>query len=194
MKLSILIPTVRSRIDRTLPLLLDEIERQARGLPVEVLALYDNKVHSVGVKRNKLVQAATGLYLAFVDDDDWVDPDYVSLILEHVDVRPAPEVIVFDSILIVDGVFSKRCVYGVEFAAEETADLWKGKPAHTHAWAEWVCRKHSYPNLTVGEDRKWSMAACREVRVQARIPEILYHYRRSTTQSETRPVEGSDSR
>lgn len=187
MKLSILIPTVRSRI-WVLPPLLDEIDRQARGLPVEVLALYDNKVHTVGAKRNKLIHSASGLYLAFVDDDDWIETDYVASILERIEDRPAPEVVVFDQLLTVDGGSPKLCRYGFDFVPIETETEWRGKPAHTHAWAEWIPRKHRFPDLTIGEDRKWAMNACREVTVQARIPKVLYHYRRSTTGSETRPA------
>lgn len=188
MKLSILIPTVRSRIGETLPYLLDEIDRQARGLPVEVLALYDNKTRTVGAKRNSLIAAASGLYLAFVDDDDWIEPDYVESILYFIDRRPAPDVIVFDHVVTVDGGPPRRCVYGVEMTPDDSGEVWIGRPAHTHAWAEWIPRKHRFPDLTVGEDRKWSQNACREVKVQARIPRVLYWYRRDTARSETRPA------
>lgn len=185
MLLSVLVPTIRVRLIEALPLL-DELERQARGLPVEVLALFDNKINSVGAKRNKLISSAIGRYLSFVDDDDWIDPYYIRAILERVDEDPAPEVIVFDHDVAVDGGAPKRCRYGVDLKHMETLELYLGAPAHTHAWAEWIPRKHKFPDINVGEDRKWAQIACREVVKQSHIERVLYHYRFNSAKSETR--------
>ena len=52
---------------------------------VQVLINSDGGKKSVGCKRNELVTSASGKYIAFVDDDDLVSDDYVSLILEAVE-------------------------------------------------------------------------------------------------------------
>jgi glycosyltransferase involved in cell wall biosynthesis len=57
-------------------------EHQIGEFPVEHLILMDNKRRTVGEKRDALLRAAKGNYVAFVDDDDFISPDYVSLILE----------------------------------------------------------------------------------------------------------------
>jgi hypothetical protein len=75
-QLSILTPAVPSRIFQ-LQKLCFELEGQIKGLPVEHLALLDNKRRTVGEKRDALLRAARGRYVAFVDDDDDVSDDYV---------------------------------------------------------------------------------------------------------------------
>src|SRR5574341_83346 len=189
-RLSILIPTIRGRLTTCLPSLLDELDRQARGLPVEVLALYDNASMSVGEKRNRLVRAASGMYLMFADDDDWPEPDYVPTVLER--THEKPDVIVFDVECTIDGGAPRRCVYGVELRPDGDSEIWVGRPTHTHAWAEWIPRRHAFPDRNVGEDRAWSREASRDARVQSRIPRVLYHYRYSSTGSATRNRADSD--
>ncbi len=181
-QLSILVPTLSERVPEPLMTLLGELERQAKGLPVEVLGLWDNRAWSVGEKRNAMVRAARGLYLAFVDDDDWVAPDYVSSILEASQSRP--EVVVFDHVATVDGGLPRRCVYGVNLNPDP--ETWQGLPCHTHAWAEWIPRKHAYADVNVGEDARWARDASREIKREARIERVLYFYRYSSTGSLTR--------
>jgi glycosyltransferase involved in cell wall biosynthesis len=52
---------------------------------VQVLINSDGGKKSVGHKRNELIKAASGKYIVFIDDDDLVSDDYVSLILEAVE-------------------------------------------------------------------------------------------------------------
>lgn len=61
-----------------------ELLRQAEPYPglVEVLYALDGKEISVGAKRQQLIERATGEYVAFIDDDDWIAPDYVDAILD----------------------------------------------------------------------------------------------------------------
>ena len=73
-KLSILIPSIPSRIqDRMIPLyhkLQEQIRKLDNPKDVELLCVIDNKRRSIGYKRESLVYIARGNYLAFVDDDD----------------------------------------------------------------------------------------------------------------------------
>lgn len=49
---------------------------------VEVIYEQDNKEISIGAKRQKLIDRATGKYMMMLDDDDWLGPDYIPQILE----------------------------------------------------------------------------------------------------------------
>ena len=83
MKLSILICTVPSRVGNFLPAAVTELQRQIDSSgqgQVELIYLGDNKQRTVGRKRNDLLQLAQGEYVAFVDDDDRVAPNYISRI------------------------------------------------------------------------------------------------------------------
>ncbi len=92
MLFSILTPSLPIRLDQ-LGRLQEEIGRQIGDQAVEHLAFIDNKRRSIGDKREALLQISRGEYVAFVDDDDWIAPNYVEKILES--VRSAPDVITF---------------------------------------------------------------------------------------------------
>ena len=58
------------------------------GKDVEVIWLGDNMRWSVGVKRNHLLNMASGDYVCSLDDDDWVATDYVDSILSALETNP----------------------------------------------------------------------------------------------------------
>jgi len=59
----------------------------ARGL-CEFVWQRDNKEMSIGNKRQQLLESATGDYVVFIDDDDWVSDDYIKLALEAIEQKP----------------------------------------------------------------------------------------------------------
>jgi glycosyltransferase involved in cell wall biosynthesis len=91
MRLSILIATVPER-RRKFHLLSMELERQAEGLPVQIVPLITERASkggpSIGKKRQDLLLMAKGEYVTFIDDDDWIDSDYIQLILEAIGSGP----------------------------------------------------------------------------------------------------------
>src|SRR5210317_1001189 len=93
-KLSILIPTLYSRL-RSISNLLEELNYQIQSAPVQVLWIGDNKSISIGEKRNQLLDNAKGEWVCFVDDDDMVSNNYVSTLLEAIDLNPHKAVICF---------------------------------------------------------------------------------------------------
>lgn len=76
MTLSILIPTVVGR-EACFEKLYTHLSAQIKDHDVEVLFLKDNKELSIGAKRQKLLEMASGDYMVMIDDDDWVPDDYV---------------------------------------------------------------------------------------------------------------------
>lgn len=85
MKLSILIRSIESRRDKLITLLshlYSQINDLRAWLDVEVLYELDNKQISSGAKANKLLSSATGKYIVFIDDDDWVADYYVKEMLK----------------------------------------------------------------------------------------------------------------
>jgi len=188
--LSILIPTVPRRVRTFFPDLLTEIHRQidATGAKVEVLGLYDNKYKSVGEKRNWLLDMAGAPFLTFVDDDDWIDLDFMSLIPPAVEANPDAHVIVYDQSVTIDDGVGKRCIYGVEYAYTDTPDLWTGLPAHTMTWRTEIARKERFPERNFEEDMAWVKRIVRHVdpAKQVRIPRVLYYYRHNQKITETR--------
>lgn len=85
MTLSILIPTLFTRRDLCAALIA-ELERQ--GGDVQILTAEDNGHHTVGAKRNMLLQRAEGEYVCFIDDDDWPSADYIESIMSALQHGP----------------------------------------------------------------------------------------------------------
>ncbi len=92
MILSILICTIDSRKEQ-FDKLFDFVNKQrlvndtvARF--VEILFECDNKEMSIGAKRQKLLERATGEFVVFIDDDDFVSERYVSSILKATRSKP----------------------------------------------------------------------------------------------------------
>jgi glycosyltransferase involved in cell wall biosynthesis len=82
--LSILIPTVEKRRPY-FEKLLGEMKRQAEpwGDDIEILFHLDNKEMPLGEKRMRLYQRATKEYSVQWDDDDWIHPDGIRIIMEQ---------------------------------------------------------------------------------------------------------------
>ena len=184
MRLSILIPTVPSRFDNYLPNILKQINDQITALgrnDVELLVLYDNKKRTIGAKRNQLVSMAQGTHLVFIDDDDAVSDDFVMLVCNALDSHPEIDCIVYDSMCTITnefGVTKRHCVYGVEHEYYTSPDgtRWTGKPAHTMVYRSIIAKKHTYEDISEGEDMAWVARAHKDIAVQARIDKIMYYY------------------
>ena len=53
---------------------------------VEILVDTDNMTKSVGQKRNDLISKAKGHFVCFIDDDDLITENYLSIILHHLNI------------------------------------------------------------------------------------------------------------
>jgi len=187
--LSILIPTVPSRLTTFWRDLIRLLLRQVEGKPVEILSLLDNHVKTVGEKRNELLRMSRGRYIAFVDDDDKVADNYVSLLLEAIDSGDGADVIVFDQLLREhrNVVRHKLCRYGLEFENyNDGQKLWTGPPAHTQCWRASIAKRCTFPSFNYTEDSAWVKQAVGLSETQVRIsspPLYYYDYNPKTTET-----------
>jgi glycosyltransferase involved in cell wall biosynthesis len=77
---SILIPTMPGReegLQRLLKSIAEKVQRNAPELKYEVCLSFDNRETSIGTKRQKLLEQASGRYLSFIDDDDDITDEYI---------------------------------------------------------------------------------------------------------------------
>lgn len=82
---SILIPTLSSRRDK-LRRLLDVLLPQAKAHGgVEVVGLHNDAEKPLAEYRQALLEDARGKYLSFIDDDDLVEPDFISAVTAAMD-------------------------------------------------------------------------------------------------------------
>jgi hypothetical protein len=171
---TILIPTLGQRRD-LLARLLDVLMPQlVEG--VDVLACWDNGETALSRKRQALVEAATGEYVCFIDDDDLVKPDYVSSIVAA--IKEHPDYVGFLVDVYRDGEFY-------------------GAGSHSLEWGGWftrpdglMCRDVTHRNpmlkriaLTAdfevtprggSEDEPWANQLRGRLQSQVMVPRVLY--------------------
>lgn len=184
MKLSILTPAIWSRISAA-GQLKNKIETQvndwllkhpAASSPVEHLVLLDTRTRSVGLKRQGVLDAALGDYIAFVDDDDDIAPDYVEKLLTAIEHEP--DVITFEQRAIVNDE-EGTCVFGINNRDEPfiPGTRFNRAPWHVCVWRRDLIKDCVFPDHSYGEDLTWSLQARRRVRTSLHIDKVLHTYR-----------------
>lgn len=188
--LSILTPAVPSRI-RQLDRLCDKISRQIGDRLVEHLVLIDNKRRTVGAKRDALLRAARGKYVAYVDDDDAISDDYVAEILEA--AKKDPDVITFQQIARID-----EEMRAIEFKLgnpNEEFKIWRPEDGlempmirrnawHVCAWRRTLAMFSRFPNSSYGEDWAYAAFLCKMAQSEVHVPKVLHYYNHSSKTTE----------
>lgn len=186
MMLTVMIPCVLDRLGSSL---LGDLQHQAATLPpglheVEILALYDNRKRSTGLKRQVLLDAAQGQFVTCLDDDDGVAPDYLRQITEAIRDHPEADVIVFNNISQLDGGSPFRVITGIEFENEQCRKgddgLWADihrKPWHWCVWSARLAKAAKFPDGYIDDDWYWLRQMMPHVKVQHRIDRELHFYK-----------------
>lgn len=191
-KLSILIPSVDTRVCNFLPNIISSFSKQINDnnrSDVEILSVLDNRKITIGEKRNHLLNLSHGNFITFIDDDDRVDKDYIKEVMDAIDKNPDADCIVYDSIHDLNGK-KIYCKYGIEYdytykrvnfdksimADKNRIEKWFGKPAHTMVWNSIIAKSCSFINKNSGEDYDWVSKAYPKIKKQIRIEKVLYYY------------------
>lgn len=174
---SILIATVPSRAQKLFNLI-SNLEKQIGNYwTIEIVSILDNKVRTVGEKRNQLIDIAKGDYISFIDDDDTISDSYIE------DIKQAlvfmPDVVTFD-VLCTVGKQQKLCHYGIEYKGFRCKMLgngdeeWFARPYHLHVWRKDLVPR--FPDISLGEDVIWADSIDVKDLRQEKINKILYYY------------------
>lgn len=154
---SILIPTLENRKFLFEPLyrkLLSQI--YAHPEKVELLFFRDSKKFSVGYKRNNLKDYAIGKYIAFVDDDDDIHPEYCKIILKNLETDP--DVVSLIGIMTTDGKNPQKFIHSIKFKNWfEKRNIFYRPPNHLNPIRKSIADKFPFPEKNIGEDFDWSM-------------------------------------
>lgn len=190
-KLSILIPTLASRA-AMLGKLLRTLQRQIKSLgqspEVEVLIFEDNREHTVGAKRNRLLSEATGDFVVFIDDDDEISDDYVfrmyTAILDH----PAIDCIGMMGVITINGQNPRQVNYSLRNESLfESGGVYYRPPGHLTPIRRAVAQRYLYPEKNFGEDSDWAVAILNDHALKSEffIDKVLYHYKFNSSTTET---------
>lgn len=180
LKLSLLLATIENRAS-LFALLHAEILKQAEGKPVEILVACDAKQISIGKKRQNLLEQATGDYIAYIDDDDWIAPTYVDDILKALESNP--DCVGFKITCTTNGQNQQSAIASMRYPTwRENVD------GYAHARSTYHKTPHKrelglkvgFHDIRYGEDRPYSMKLMQYVKTESFIDKVLYFYRYRT--------------
>lgn len=157
MMFSILIPTLTSR-GHFYSRIHNQLSRLIAETPfsdnIEIIPLCDNRELTIGEKRNKLLEMATGEYSAFVDDDDLVDGNYIKLIMQ---VLPEGfDGIGFKGLIFTDGKNPKQFIHKVGESYDTRNQIYYRPLNHLNPIKTSIMRKIGFPSLNHAEDFDFS--------------------------------------
>lgn len=177
---SILICTLeeRSRLfERIYNQLKIQIAEHSLENEVEILYCKDNREHSVGFKRNLLIQEAQGEYTCFVDDDDIVHRNYVQMICNALEQKP--DCVSLIGIITFDGHSPTPFIHSIEY---DNYFFQNGKyyrpPNHLNVMKRSIALQFKFPEINMGEDTDWAMriAQAKVLKTEVKINEPYYFY------------------
>ena len=183
-KLSVLIPSLSSRKES-----LEQLHaclNPQKTDQVEFIVVSDSGQMSIGQKRNMLLSQSRGQYVAFVDDDDMVPPDYVARILKALESNPDCTSLT-GKIVFSDG-YSRPFIHSLRY--DKWVDDHEGKvyyrpPNHLNAVRRDLALKVGFPSWNSGEDRYFSHHIRPLLKREEWIEGTLYEYKCRKTFEET---------
>ena len=187
-QLSILIPTIPER-KKIFSILWQEIARQVADGEYwhEVEVLFDpteRGVISTGLKRNKLLKAARGEYVWFIDDDDMIEPSAINAVMEG--TKSGADCMAINGTMIYDG--ERTVPWDIAINNPYCADFSKGYerylryPNHITPMKRAIAVQVQFPDQSNFEDKSFadSLRINNLLKTEFKIEQPLYIYRYST--------------
>jgi hypothetical protein len=180
-KLSVLIPTITER-EVEANALFRSLETRVAGKPVEIVMMRENKLCGIGEARNKLLRAAGGKYITFLDDDDLLLEGYFELVLQNIDADK--DVITFDQWAVVDGEEGRiNSRLGHEIEPFRPGAVTKRPPWFWCVWRRELACAYAVPQVRRNEDVMWLRHLWMEAETEAHIPQVLHRYQFDSTKT-----------
>lgn len=174
---SVLIPTIPGR-ERSLAALQESIrEKMARICPdltYEIRIEFDNRIMSIGSKRQKLLQAAQGKYMSFIDDDDEITDAYIEDLRDCIHGN-------YHVMRLKGQIGDFTFVHTLEMKRTDTMateTYFRRLPNHLNPMLTYAAKGIAFQDAVRGEDLDWSirLSKCNYLRTQYTSAEERIHY------------------
>jgi len=193
MLFSILICSITSRkllFERLYQFLTAQITEEDVSDKIEILVFEDDCVYPVGVKRNMLIESASGDFVAFIDDDDWVSDTYISNIYTVLKSNPKIDCVGFKGKIINESFGYKPFTHSINNKNyTEDNSCYYRPPNHLNPIRRELIKNVKFPHKNFGEDFDWSMEVANggilknEVFIDKYLYYYYYNFRLSATQN-----------
>lgn len=180
MKLSILICGLKERQEMLEELLVDfqeqiEDAELVNGKDIEVLTMIDDRQITTGAKRNALLLRSSGDYICFFDDDDKPSRFYIPLIMKAIEEKP--DVIGMRGIYYQDGEYVGIFEHSIQHKEwSNVSNIFKRCPNHLNPIRKEHALETRFLDITVGEDRDYSMRISPLLKTEVLIEKPIYLY------------------
>lgn len=147
----------------------------------DIEIIYDRSdIDSIGEKRNRLLNQANGEYLCFIDDDDWITDNYISLLMEA--IKTGCDCASLKGEYIVDGQYRGIFEHSLKYSEWKTTDndiKYERYPNHLNLIKSSIAKQFRFPEKNHGEDHDWSTQIHKAgiLKIEHYISETIYHYR-----------------
>ncbi len=181
--LSILVCTIKSR-QVLCGRLRGNLRHQLRP-EVEVIYDEDDGELTIGQKRNRLLQNASGEYACFIDDDDTVAEDYVDRLVSQLAAgqagRGGPDCVGFRAKWYEDGRHVGDCSYTINNARRREVPhgdkfIIERQPGHLTPIRTEIARAVGFEPWNYGEDADFSIRVRPYLSTESFIDDYLYFY------------------
>jgi len=184
MKLSILIPIIE-RHKEFANKLIDSIEQQSQFYGDIEIATCENETDNIGAKRNKLLAASSGQYVAFIDADDRISNDYINRLMWG--IKLGVDCCSLKGSYSVDGVFNGVFEHSSKYKEWKTTTneiKYERYPNHLNCIKADIAKQFKFPEINHGEDHKWAEQIHKSglLKTEHYIDSIIYYYDKRTIQ------------
>lgn len=155
-----------------------QILKSGKENEIEVLRYCDNRELLVGEKRNKLMEAASGKYVSFIDDDDDISDSYIDLLYRG--IQHDRDCVALEGIITINGGQPKRFIHSIKHKSYFLkSGIYYRPPNHLNAIKKSLVQSFKFPEKNFSEDYDWSMAVCRAGVLQSEAPidKPVYFYK-----------------
>ena len=182
MMLSILIPTLENRkeqFERLTGKIKKQIAQNHLESELEILDFPDNGEHTVGHKRNILIEQAQGEFIVFIDDDDDINIHYVKLICDAIRKYQDIDCIGLKGRVTFAGKSPHQFIHSIQYKEYSSNNgAYYRPPYHLNPMRRSIAQRYKFEDISYSEDIDWAMRICRDEALQKEfmIDEVLYYY------------------
>lgn len=159
MRLSILVCSLikrRNYLSRLLCSLTEQIKKQDAAESVEILIHRDDGGWTIGEKRQALLEAASGEFLVYIDDDDYIVDDFVEVVLKVIQTKPV-DYIGYQVMYFEDGIWLKPVYHSIKYKDHfEDARGYYRNITHINPIRSSIAKQFVFDQKSHGEDTEWS--------------------------------------
>ena len=164
----------KAKIYSESPIKTVELKRQAEpyGEQIEIIYIRDNKEMTIGEKRTKLNKMANGKYVVHWDDDDWIHPQGIDLIISGIPV--GADCITYKEYLKINNIVESR-EYSIRYTSSHPADL--NRPVGPKCVIKTsIAQQVKFKDIRYGEDGLWANDIKPLLKTEYHINEYIYYY------------------